>query len=396
MGAVGSGARSAARERCPKRMTYGPCGGVGFAGECEVSPQRCSFVDLETVRWHGVEADAPPGRSDPVPAPRPPARADWMRGRLAAGRVVVADLPARALDADSLAECAGILVGSVDAVLAGDSGSARVQFAPSYRAQLLRAAGMDVWSGLNCRDRNRVALEGELAALAHAGVAGVHCVTGDHTRTGARPDAAPVFDLDSTGLASIARAAGHLVSVAEAPATPPVARRAARLVEKARAGAEVCFVNHAGGAGPVADFVAAARAQAARVEAPRAEAPPVEALRAEALSVEAPPVEAGGAVPTAEAGRAGLAFVPCVPVIVDPGSAALLRSFTTLVLPPGYLDGILADADPAAAGIAAAVDLSEELLAVEGVSGVNLSGGAAPGREAWFAEALATIGQRLR
>jgi methylenetetrahydrofolate reductase (NADPH) len=47
-----------------------------------------------------------------------------------------------------------------------------------------------------------------------------------------------VFDLDSTETAALARAAGHLVSVGESPASPPVERRAARLLEKQRAGAE--------------------------------------------------------------------------------------------------------------------------------------------------------------
>lgn len=340
---------------CPKHMEYGPCGGVELDGTCEVADFRCVFLELPTVRWHGVESAEPAGRADPVPSAPVSAGAVAMRERLATRQIVVADFPARALDAASIAECGGILAGSVDAVLAGDAGTARVQFPPAYRAALIHATGLDVWTGFNCRDRNRVAMEGELAALAHAGVAGVHCVTGDHTRTGSRPDATPVFDLDSTEAASLARANGHLVSVAEAPATPPVERRPARLLEKQRAGAEVCFVNHAGGAAPVAAFIAAARD----------------------LGVT-------------------MAFIPCIPVVVDRESAALLRTFTTLVLPPGYLDRILDAADPFAEGIAAAIDLGREFLAIDGVRGVNLSGGAGPGREAWFAEALGRIAHELR
>jgi len=331
-------------------MEYGPCGGVEFDGSCEVAPHPCVFLELPTVRWHGIASTAAPGRSDPVPAAPESAGAVTMRALMAIRPVVVADFPARALDAGSIAECSGILAGAVDAVLAGDAGSARVQFPPAYRASLIRAAGLQVWTGFNCRDRNRVAMEGELAALAHVGVAGVHCVTGDHTNTGQRPDATPVFDLDSTEAASLARASGHLVSVAEAPATPPVDRRPDRLLEKFRAGAEVCFVNHAGGAAPVASFVA----------------------RAQDLG-------------------AAMAFIPCIPIVVDRESAELLRTFTTLVLPEGYLERILAARDPFTEGIEAAVELSREMLAIDGVSGVNLSGGAGPGREAWFAEALARI-----
>jgi hypothetical protein len=335
---------------CPKRMVYGPCGGVGSDGGCEVGDHACVFLGRDLPRW--------PSDLPPAAAPLRPARtagAAAMADRLATGGVVVADFPARALDVDSLTGCASVLAGSVDAVLVGDSGLARVQFPPAHRALLIQQLGLQVWAGLNCRDRNRVALEGEIAALASLSVAGVHCVTGDHTDTGHRPDAAPVFDLDSTRLAALARSAGHLVSVAESPATPPVAARPDRLGEKVAAGADICFVNHCGGPESVADFIAAVDPQL----------------------------------------RPG-AFLACVPVVVDVGSALLLQAFPSLVLPPGFLDDILTAVDPYAQGIRAAVELSEQLLAVPGVRGVNLSGGPAQGGEVHFAAALATIGAALR
>ena len=329
-------------------MEFGPCGGVEFDGTCEVGahdggPGRCVFLDTPVARWHGSDLT---GESNPG--------ASRMRELLATKQIVVSDFPARALDAVSLAECAAALRGATDVVLAGDSGRERVQFPPAYRTALIRAEGVEVWSGFPCRDRNRVAMEAELAALAHAGVSGVHCVTGDHTNTGSRPDAKPVFDLDSTQAAALARAAGHLVSVAEAPATPPTDRRPARLLEKERAGAEICFVNHAGGVDPVAEFIAATRALGSR-----------------------------------------LGFIPCIPIVLDHGSAELLKTFTTLVLPPGYLDRILAAPDPRAEGIAAAVELGRGFLALDGVVGVNLSGGTQEGGELEFARGLAEIGTEL-
>ena len=355
------------REACPKHMEYGPCGGVEFDGTCEVGEFRCVFLDTPTVRWHGIapNPESPSAQAGatvdvhhladahtiPVP-PQPSAAA--MRALLATRPIVVADFPGRSLDRASLLDCAQALAGRVDATLAGDFARGRVQFSPSYRALLIQQAGLPVWSGMNCRDRNRVAIEGELAGLADVGVAGVHCVTGDHTATGNRQDALPVFDLDSTQVAALARQAGHLVSVGESPLTPPVSKRAARLVEKVRAGADVCFVNHAGGVAPVRDFIAASHEL--------------------------------GAAP---------AFIPCVPMVVDRGSAALLRSFTTLVLPEGFLEGILDAADPYAAGLDATVRLCEELLALEGVAGVNLSGGASAGAEVEFADALGAVADRL-
>ncbi|CCH86935.1 Methylenetetrahydrofolate reductase [Modestobacter italicus] len=322
-------------------MTHGPCGGVGVDGGCEAAPGPCVFLGRPTVRWAGDDVHPP--------APEAPLLA-LMRQR----PVVVADLPAAPLSRESLVRGADVLAGSVDAVLLGDSGGARVQFPPAYRAALVQARGVPAWAGLTCRDRNRVALEGELAALADTGAAAVHCVTGDHTSLGDRPDARPVFDLDSTELAARAATAGLLVSVAEAPAGPPVAQRPERLAEKVRAGAQVCVVNHCGGPDAVADFVAAA-------------------------------VAAGADVP----------FVVCVAVALDPASAAELRRFPGLVLPAGYLASIESARDPHRAGVSAAVALAEACLSVPGVRGVDLSAVAPPGRELSTADALATIGKAL-
>ncbi|MFB2597607.1 methylenetetrahydrofolate reductase C-terminal domain-containing protein [Herbiconiux sp. P17] len=355
------------RRDCPKHMEYGPCGGVEFDGTCEVGEFRCVFLETPTVRWHGIAPNpqSPAGLARagidvhhladahefPV-TPQPGAAA--LRALMATRPIVVADFPGRSVDRASLTDCAQALAGRVDATLAGDSGRSRVQFSPSYRAQLLQNEGLAVWTGLNCRDRNRVALEGELAGLADVGVAGVHCVTGDHTATGNRHDALPVFDLDSTQLTALARQAGHLVSVAEAPLTPPVDRRAARLHEKVLAGADVCFVNHSGGVEPVRRFIA-------------------------------------------ESHELGIApaFIPCVPMVIDAGSATLLKSFTTLVLPEGFLDGILHAAHPYDAALDAITRLCEEFLTVDGVAGVNLSGGPAVGNEVAFAEAMGIIAERL-
>ncbi len=85
-----------------------------------------------------------------------------------------------------------------------------------------------------------------------------------------------------------------------------------------------------------------------------------------------------------------------MPIVLDVASARLLASFPGLVLPAGYLDRILSadrppgDGDPrrgrAERGAAAAVD---------GVAGVNLSGGGGPGEELRHAAALAEISRRL-
>ena len=87
---------------------------------------------------------------------------------------------------------------------------------------------------------------------------------------------------------------------------------------------------------------------------------------------------AGGRAAVAEFVAAGpdIPYVACVPLVLGPAQARLLAAFPGLVLPPGFLDGILDARDPVGRGIDAAVRLAEELLDVPGVRGVDL--GAVP------------------
>lgn len=219
---------------CPKRMVYGPCGGVRPDGNCELVAEPCVFP--EPVRW-----DAPVA---PVP--------------LADVPLVLTDLSAPPADADALAATAAILRDSCDAVLVGDHQD-RVDFPPTMLAALLRDAGVRPWITLACRDRNRISLEQELAGVRRAGADAVLCVTGDARAYDVRPDVTQVFDLDGTRLAALAAAAGLPAAVPETPTAPPVALRPQRLLQKQRAGAAVAVLNHVADVDGVAAFVTAAR-----------------------------------------------------------------------------------------------------------------------------------------
>jgi methylenetetrahydrofolate reductase (NADPH) len=338
-------------------MAHGPCAGTRADGGCEVpGAGRCSYLAVPDRDWPYRDTRLNPGHPPGTASgswPRTPAAAGFL-ATAATRPVVVADLVAPPLSADGIRACAAELAGFADAALSGDHPGARVQFPPSYRARLLAAEGVAAWAGVNCRDRNRTALLGELAACADAGVAGVHCVTGDHPATGEGPGAAPVFDLDSVSLVELARPTGALCSVAHAPAAPPVGQRLPRLLAKVRAGAEVVFIDHCGGAAQVADAAGALR----------------------------------------DAGFGGLVLA-CVPVVTSTDAAAVLASFAAGRLPPGYLDPIVTAADPARAGIAAATSLAQAFLGLPGVDGVNLSGGAGPGRELAATRAMAEISRRV-
>jgi methylenetetrahydrofolate reductase (NADPH) len=320
-------------------MEYGPCGGVRDDLTCEMAARPCPFAATgEVVAWSG---------SAPRPAPD--------SALLAAARtrpVVLTDLTVRPFDAGSVAGVTAALAGSCDALLVGEHQS-RPDFPPTVLAGLVREAGGAPWITLSCRDRNRVVLEQELEGLAHVGVAGVLCVTGDGRAPGVRPEVTQVFDIDGTRLAALAAAAGLVVAVPEAPAAPPVALRPGRLREKQRAGAHLAVLNHAA----VDEVVAFA----------------------------------------AGAGTAGvtLPLVAGVAVYTDERSAAVLQRFPGLHLDPARVAAVLRAPDPVAAGIEAAVTEARELLAVPGVVGVNLSGLASERGEVFAAGIKAEVGRRI-
>jgi len=105
-----------------------------------------------------------------------------------------------------------------------------------------------------CRDRNRIAIQGDILGAAAMGVANVLCLTGDGVQAGDQPGAFPVFDLDSISLletARIMRDRGRFLSgrkitspphlflgAAANPFAPPYEFRPLRLAKKVQAGAQ--------------------------------------------------------------------------------------------------------------------------------------------------------------
>lgn len=219
---------------CPKRMEFGPCGGVRPDGECEMRSIPCVFDDV--VPWSGHR-----------PSPRP-----------ASAPRVLTDFSATPFDPDDIAATAAILAPGCDAVLVGEHQN-KPDFPPTLMASLLLDAGVTPWITLSCRDRNRVVLEQELRGLRSIDVDTVLCVTGDGRGYDVRPDVTQTFDLDGLRLVSLAASVGMAAAVPETPTAPPVHRRPARLVEKQRAGASLAILNHVPFPEMVADFMTAAR-----------------------------------------------------------------------------------------------------------------------------------------
>jgi len=173
---------------------------------------------------------------------------------LAAGRFVVTSelLTVDAGGLDAVHERFAPFEDYVDGTNATDNTSAHAHASPLAVAIALKQLGMEPILQLTCRDRNRLALQAEIAGAALHGIENVLCLTGDDVTAGDEPEARRVFDLDSIQLltlgASMARGtylSGRRIDPApklflgavENPGAPPYDYRVDRALKKVGAGA---------------------------------------------------------------------------------------------------------------------------------------------------------------
>ncbi|MCP5157441.1 MAG: methylenetetrahydrofolate reductase [Ectothiorhodospiraceae bacterium] len=192
--------------------------------------------------------------------PLPPLAGHSSRGRLerllrAGEFVVTAELsPPDSADPEEVHARARVFDGFVDAINATDGSGAHCHMSSVAVCALLARRGYAMVMQVSCRDRNRIAIQGDLLGGAALGVANVLCLTGDGVQVGDHPMAKPVFDLDSISLLATARTlrderrfqSGRAISVppqifigaADNPFAPPLAHRVDRLEKKIAAGAQ--------------------------------------------------------------------------------------------------------------------------------------------------------------
>src|SRR5579871_6916067 len=188
--------------------------------------------------------------SSPVSGP-----AQTFAQRLAAGRFVLTAevVPPSSSNPDDLIAKALPLRGLADAVNVTDGAGARAHMSALAAAALLIGAGIEPILQLTCRDRNRIALQGELMGAAALGVRNLLLLRGDDPTAGDQPDAKPVFDLDSRALTETARAirdgrlptgaevaggAPFFIGAADAPIDPPPGWKPDSLTAKVAAGTQ--------------------------------------------------------------------------------------------------------------------------------------------------------------
>ncbi len=168
---------------------------------------------------------------------------------------VTAELsPPDSSDPQQIYEHARHLADAVDAINATDASGANVHMSSLGCCALLLQVGYEVVMQMSCRDRNRIALQGDLLGASALGVKNVLCLTGDDVVVGDQPEAKRVFDFDSLHLlrtAKIMRDQGVFLSgrkitapprlflgAAENPFAPPLQWRAERIAKKVEAGAD--------------------------------------------------------------------------------------------------------------------------------------------------------------
>lgn len=131
-----------------------------------------------------------------------------LKSRIEAGQFVLTAeiVPPLAGTATPLLAEAEQLRGRVDAINVTDAASGRTSMSSFAAAALLASAGFEPILQVTCRDRNRIALAGDLLGAAAQGVRNLLVLHGDDPRGGDQPDAKPVFDLDSRTLMAFIRA----------------------------------------------------------------------------------------------------------------------------------------------------------------------------------------------
>jgi methylenetetrahydrofolate reductase (NADPH) len=96
------------------------------------------------------------------------------------------------------------LKGLVTAINVTDGAGAKVHLSSLAAAHFLVQNGIEPIFQMTCRDRNRLALQGDILGAEALGIRNMLMLAGDDPKVGDQPEAKPVFDLDSKALLAMA------------------------------------------------------------------------------------------------------------------------------------------------------------------------------------------------
>jgi len=162
--------------------------------------------------------------------------------------------PPDSADPEDVYAAARLLAEVCDGINAVDASGANCHTSSVAMCALLTRVGYEPVYQVTCRDRNRIALQGDMLGAAAMGVLNVLCLTGDDVTAGDQPEAKRVFDFDSIQLLRTARTmrdqgvflSGRKITTPPCfflgavanPFVPPYDWRPQRLAKKIAAGAE--------------------------------------------------------------------------------------------------------------------------------------------------------------
>ena len=179
-----------------------------------------------------------------------------LQARLRRGQfVVTAEItPPVSTDPAEFLRRALPLKGLATAVNVTDGAGAKVHLSSLAAAHFLVQSGIEPIFQMTCRDRNRLALQGDLLGACSLGIHNILVLAGDDPKSGDQPEAKAVYDLDSRGLIAMAnsmREQGKLPSgtdidgtvklmlgAADVPVDPAPGWEPKGLLAKAEAGAD--------------------------------------------------------------------------------------------------------------------------------------------------------------
>jgi 5,10-methylenetetrahydrofolate reductase len=190
--------------------------------------------------------------------------------------IVTAEMaPPDSADPKDVLDRAQAFDGIVDCINATDGSGANVHMSSLAVSLLLQREGYAAVMQISCRDRNRIAIQGDVLGASALGINNILCLTGDGVQAGDHPEARPVFDVDSIALISalrtmrdesrflsgrkLAKPPRIFIGAAENPSSLPVEMRVARLKTKIESGAQFVQTQYCFDMPRLREFMARAR-----------------------------------------------------------------------------------------------------------------------------------------
>lgn len=113
--------------------------------------------------------------------------------------------PPKGIDTSVFLKNADRLKGRVQAVLVPEMSGAIMRMGSLGASGLLKGTGIETILSMNCRDRNRLALQADMLSAAAFGLKNLFISEGDDIKSGDHIEARDVRDLDATGLLEAAK-----------------------------------------------------------------------------------------------------------------------------------------------------------------------------------------------